>query len=424
MTPARRGSLLADTIADRLAHPSLIASRVATQPWWRQSLAHGAPGVALLHIERAAAGLAPWQPAQDWLTHITREPITAGPHSHPFYGAPALGHVLACAAGHPPGSAWQRALDAIDHAVTADTRRRTDAAHSRIDAARLPELQEFDAIRGLAGLGAYLLRRDPHGQAIRDVLGYLVRLTEPIPHRDTAVPGWWTATGPAGHVSGQFPAGHGNLGVAHGISGPLTVLALAARRGITVPGHHTAINTICTWLDGQRTGTDGKSLWPYWATGAHRGPGQHARSGRQRLAWCYGTAGVARTLQLAALATGNTRRQQDAEHALTTALADPAQTAMTTSWSICHGKGGLAQIAAAAASDATSGCRSRLQAIAANLRHHAEHQRPGPAAAAITLVDQAGPGFLDGAAGAALTLTSPAPGGATCTGWERCLLIT
>ncbi len=423
MTGAHRGSLLAGAIADRLAHPSLITSPVAAAPWWRQSLAHGAPGVALLHIERAAAGLAPWQPAQDWLTYITRGPITAGPHSHPFYGAPALGHVLACAAEHRPGRACQRALDAIDHAITADTRRRTDAAHARIDAGRLPELQEFDAIRGLAGLGGYLLRRDPDGQVIGEVLAYLVRLTEPFPHRNAFVPGWWTATGPSGHVSDQFPDGHGNLGVAHGIRGPLTVLALAARRGITVPGHHAAINTICTWLDGQRTGTAREPSWPYWVTEPHPGRDQQNRSGQQRLAWCYGTAGIARTLQLAALATGNTR-QQHAEHALTTALADPAQTAMTTNWSICHGKSGLAQIAAAAASDATTATRARLQALTANLRYHAWPQRAGPAAAAITLVDQAGPGFLDGAAGAALTLTSPASGGASCTGWERCLLIT
>jgi hypothetical protein len=112
----------------------------------RQHLAYGLPGIALLHIERAAAGLGPWQRAHDWLAAAARQPLTGGPDSHPFYGAPAFAHALACAAEHLPGS-YRRALDTLDVQLATDVCRRIGAACRRIDAERLPELAEFDTVR-------------------------------------------------------------------------------------------------------------------------------------------------------------------------------------------------------------------------------------------------------------------------------------
>lgn len=57
-------------IADRYAQPD-AADLPTDQAWWHQSLAHGAPGIALLHIELAAAGLRPFHRAHDWLTVAT-----------------------------------------------------------------------------------------------------------------------------------------------------------------------------------------------------------------------------------------------------------------------------------------------------------------------------------------------------------------
>ncbi|MGH3687574.1 MAG: hypothetical protein ACRDSM_21530, partial [Pseudonocardiaceae bacterium] len=41
-------------------------------------------------------------------------------------------------------------------------------------------------VRGLTGLGAYLLRRDPGGDLVGRVLAYLVALTEPLAADDDA----------------------------------------------------------------------------------------------------------------------------------------------------------------------------------------------------------------------------------------------
>ncbi len=170
---------LVDAVASQLADPetAYLGARATSSDW--QHLAYGPPGIALLHIERASKGLGPWQRVHDWLAAASREPFTSGPDSHPFYGASAFAHALACAADQLPNS-YQRALNTMDRQIEIDAVRRLDAAHRRIDAGRLPELAEFDAIRGLTGYGAYLLRRDPGSSTMRAILDYCVRLTEPI----------------------------------------------------------------------------------------------------------------------------------------------------------------------------------------------------------------------------------------------------
>ncbi|MFF5315770.1 lanthionine synthetase C family protein, partial [Streptomyces massasporeus] len=311
---------LADAIAAQLADPDVPRSWAV--PAYGQHLAYGPPGIALLHIERAARGLGPWQRAHDWLAAASRHPLTSGPDSHPFYGAPALAHALACAADSLPG-AYQSALDSLDRRIVVDVRRRLDAAHRRIDAGRLPQLAEFDVIRGLTGYGAHLLHRSPDGNTVRAVLDYCVRLTEPLTDQDETLPGWWTETGPSGNPDDRFPGGHANHGMAHGIGGSLALLALAARRGIAVSGHHAAMRTILAWLDRWESGDS--SAWPYWITRDELRTRRPTPSTPRRPSWCYGTAGLARARQLATLTLGDTRRRIKAENALVVALTDADQ---------------------------------------------------------------------------------------------------
>lgn len=397
-------------IADRLVHPD-AAELPADQPWWHQSLAHGAPGIALLHIELAAAGLRPFDRAHEWLTVVAGKPVTTGASSGGFYGAPAVARALAGAAAVRPG-AYQSALTPLTRRITADVHARVATAHTRMDASELPLMAEFDTIRGLAGLGAYLLHHDPSSTALPAVLGALVHLTHPVTIAGEMVPGWWTLTGPTGRSEDEFPGGHGNFGLAHGISGPLALLALALRRGITVGGQREAVETICAWLDSWRIDTPGGHRWPYMITRDEtRTKSRQVRhsGATRRPSWCYGTTGIARTLHLAALALGDTTRRQFAEEALISAITDPVQDALVNDASLCHGYAGLARITARAAVDTTGPSAAHLTALSTELI-----QRAQPA---LDL-----PGVLEGAAGVGLAalaaVTEPA------TGWDTCLLIT
>jgi len=421
MTNEHQALHLVGVIADRLAHPDTTPTLPTSKPWWPQLLGHGVPGIALLHIELAAAGLRPWQRAHDWLACATRTQVTTGADSHLYYGAPAIAHALACAAHAQPG-AYGRALDSLDQVIASDTRRRVDAAHRRIERGELPNLAEFDVIRGLSGVGSYLLHRDPNGKAVRAVLEYLVRLTEPVKSGGELLPGWWTAAGPSGRDDTQFPDGHGNAGMAHGIAGPLAALALAALGGVTVDGHLEAIGRICAWLDQWRTDTDTGSIWPYVVKLPELRDGCLTASGSRRPGWCYGTAGLARAQQLAALATGDDDRRNMAEDALIRALADPVQLAATTDASLCHGYAGLAHIAVRTAAAATPAAATRLYALVPRLLDAVQPADADPQITGAALLANA-PGFLEGAAGIALAALGPATNIVPSSHWDGCLLI-
>ncbi|MFB7947984.1 lanthionine synthetase LanC family protein [Kitasatospora phosalacinea] len=406
---------LSDRIAELLADPAALPSTWTAHPSWRQSLAHGAPGIALLHAERAATGRGRWETAAAWLSVAASGPVTRGPDSYLYYGAPALTHALDCAARARPG-AYRAALAHLDQAVAEDALHRCAQARARLARSDLPALAEFDTIRGLAGLGSLLLRREPGGRALREVLACLVRLTEDTKHGGDVLPGWWTPDGPTGKPDARFPGGHGNNGLAHGIAGPLALLSLALLHDVEVDGQREAIRTVLAWLERWRSG----HAWPYWTTRNHLRPGRTPSA--QRPSWCYGTAGVARAQQLAALALDDQRLRHTAEDALASALTDTAALAATTDLSACHGFAGLAHIAQRAAADADPPGAARLRATTALLLDTAHPPRTDPDRQARHLLDTAGPALLEGAAGTALALLAPATGTAPTTGWDSCLL--
>lgn len=237
------------------------------------------------------------------------------------------------------------------------------------------------------------------------MLAYLVQLTEPI----EGLPGWWTLSS-AQRGAAAPPGGHGNNGMAHGIAGPLTLLALTTRAGLTVPGQLEAIGRICAWLDDWQQEHDDAPWWPETITFAELQHSRTTQPGPRRPSWCYGTPGLARAQQLAALATGDTVRQATAESALTGCLNDPNQLRRITDRSLCHGTAGLLMTVAAFAADAAVPHRSSILRVTDLLL-----ARPA--------VTSTPPGFLTGYAGHGLALETLANAAAPATAWDACLLL-
>lgn len=402
----------ATAIADRLADPHTVPAaahggRGRSRP---QSLAGGAAGIALLHIERAHTGHGDWSTAHTWLAAAARDELSAGPNAGLFFGVPALAFVAHTATARP--GTLTRALRQLDTSTTTLTRRRLDRAHARIDRGERAVLAEFDLIRGLSGLGAHHLRRHPDHDITRAVLSYLVRLTEPLPGSSDELPGWWAEVSPNGDPSPGFPGGHGNLGMSHGIAAPLALLSLALLRGVVVRGHTEAITRIGAWLDDRQHQHPSGPWWPGFVTLAQLRHGPGAQPGRQRPSWCYGTPGLARAQQLAGLATGDITRQRTAEAAMLGCLRDPHKLDRLTGPGLCHGTAGLLQAAWRMAGDApTPRIADELPQLATRLLHQL---RSAPEDAE----------FLDGHAGVALALHTAATGTAPITGWDACLLLT
>ncbi|KPM54765.1 lanthionine synthetase [Frankia sp. CcI49] len=374
-----------------------------------QSLADGAAGIALLHAERAHASAERWEPVQTWLTAATSGHVSVAMDSSLYAGAPAVAFALHTAAGQ--SRRYTTARTALDQAVATIAHRRVDAANARIDRGEPGRFTEYDVISGLTGIGAHLLAHTPGDDALGRILAYLVRLTTPLNLGGEELPGWWCSHDPSQGNAPEFAGGHANLGMAHGAAGPLALLALAARAGIHVDGQTDAISRLSAFYDRWRQDSPAGPFWPQWITRANQHSAAPAQPGPGRPSWCYGTPGIARALQLAGLATGDTTRQNSAEQALAACIADSTQLAHLTDAGLCHGWAGLYQTVTRAAADATTDTLSRhLPTLAAFLLLSAP-STSGRAA-----------GLLEGDTGIALVLHSVATG-TPATGWDRCLLI-
>ncbi|GHE98125.1 lanthionine synthetase [Streptomyces griseoluteus] len=381
------------------------------EPWAVQSLADGAAGISLLHIETASRYGGSWLSAHRWITSAASRPISAADQTGLFLGAPAVGFLLSAV---PPAyqHLYASAHTILHQHITDLANRRADAALARIGRGDLPSFAEYDLFYGLTGIGAYLLRTEPEGPALQRILQYLVALTRPLALTGRGLPGWWVRHDPGRGESPHFPGGHGNFGAAHGITGPLLLLAQAMRHGITVHGHQDAMFTICEHLDAWCQHDESGPWWPEHISRRDLDRGHPHHDAPTRPSWCYGTTGIARAGQLAGIALRSPTLQKFYEDALHRALSDPAQLALVTDNGLCHGWAGIYQTAHRAAADALD---PRLHNLAKRLGDALiASGQPCPSSA---------PGLINGAAGTALALTTFASQQAPTTGWDACLLI-
>jgi hypothetical protein len=396
-------------LIDQPRHDAPSDPRSDNEPASAQALATGPAGIALTHIERAASGHASWRTAHAWIQDAVSRTISDHDSAGLFFGVPAVAFMLDAATDTTSGR-YRAGLADVDRPVARLAHRQAARVLARIEAGGLSSFAEYDVFAGLSGISALLLRRYPDGSAIEHTLTALVALTKPLRVCEETLPGWWVQHGQ--HRDHTLPGGHANFGIAHGVPGVLAALSQAARRGVLVEGQHEAIDRICCWLQAWRHEAPTGPWWPETITREQL----HARHSNQpsatRPSWCYGTPGIARAGQLAAIALADRRRQRAYEHALLCCLNDPAQLAQLSDPGLCHGWAGLYQTVWRAAADATTPeLAQRLPMLADHLLAAAD--RP----------HQHGAGLLDGTAGLALVLHTAATSTAPSTGWDACLLI-
>lgn len=125
MTATDDVTQLAEALAATLATPPHDAHDATGR---EQSLAQGAAGVALLHIERALARVGPWSTAHAWVS--TARGISAADDTGLYLGAPAISFILHAAEADQTHR-YDRALSTVDSHVAAVAHRRVDAAMAR-----------------------------------------------------------------------------------------------------------------------------------------------------------------------------------------------------------------------------------------------------------------------------------------------------
>lgn len=293
---------------------------------------------------------------------------------------------------------------------------------SRLHAAEGCPVSDFDAISGLAGTGTYLLARadrpDVH-VALEQTLVCLTALLTSTGDR----PRWHTPPQWIGDVFAPlYPDGLLNCGLAHGVSGPLALLAIAARAGFEVDGQREAIDTAARWL------IDIGGPWPWgwdWGSGVSLSATPSPPPVRPyRAAWCYGPAGVARALWLAGIARGNPTYQSVAVQTIRDCLARSKVDRGITSPTFCHGLAGFAQIALRFAKDTQDGeLRWEADRLVVELLDWWEPE----SLLGFRNVEPGGgrvnhPGMLDGAPGVGLVLL--AAGSEVAPSWDRLFLLS
>jgi lantibiotic modifying enzyme len=200
-----------------------------------------------------------------------------------------------------------------------------------------PWKEDYDLISGLVGLGIYCLERPGSPTATHSLELIVERLYELAEFsEDTAT--WFTPPKLLIRMqTDRYPDGFHNLGVAHGVPGVIALLGRICASGTARDKAASLLERAIAWLLKQRLPASANSSFADVIAPNHP-------STACRLAWCYGDAGIAAALLLAARCTETKSWEEEAlAIAQRAARRDPATSGITDAC-VCHGSAGLAHI--------------------------------------------------------------------------------
>jgi hypothetical protein len=423
-------------LAERLRDQQRVALAVAAAPtqtafplavrWLAPSLAQGDAGIAL-----TCAYLDACWPDEGWdqagHSYLSTAAVAAesSPQLSPAMFGGLTGLALAAWSLSRGATRYRNLMATLENALLPNVTTQAEGWDPPIMDGM--SFGQFDVISGLAGIGAYLLLRREQpgaGAALESVLRALVALASDSGSR----PRWWTPAHLLGdeETAALYPNGNLNCGLAHGIPGPLALMALALADGIGVPGIEEAVDRLAGWIVGHRADDGWGVNWPYAISLTQEGLPDRGTptDGPSRAAWCYGAPGVARALWLAGVARNRPEWRNLAIEAMEAVYRRPIAARQIDSPTFCHGVAGLLQITLRfanntglpvftnAAGDLTE---QLLSAYEPNSLLGYRNWEPGG-----TRVDQ--PGLLDGAPGVLLALLAAATD--VEPSWDRAFLLS
>jgi hypothetical protein len=382
---------------------------------------NGLAGTALLHARLAAV-----DPvfAQAAVRHWAVAAQSPGPYrgTAGIFSSPGgLAASLIIGSAYLPDPDSQRAVTA--RAVRWLAARAVDLAHDREEHLRAGGVGTpwsiYDAINGLAGVGRVLLAALTAGYdtAESGLLAALRTLTAMIDTRHGRRPGWWLPAGEHPAAVSVHPSGAATTGMAHGIAGPVSLLATAHAAGYSVTGQRAALQSAAHWL--LRWRTDATHSWAPYVTGDELDSDTAALTAGRRDAWCYGAPGIGRALILAGRALADPRLTTAGNAAIASLSDRPADLWDVEGPTLCHGYAGVLQSATTSQGGTGDNAAAAVaQAFNSRLTFAFQHLDNG--------VPSDGPGLLTGSAGVALALADhgqlPAP--PVPAQWDSLLLLS
>jgi hypothetical protein len=319
-----------------------------------------------------------------------------------------------------PGVAW--AISYVNERLRTSARDRLRGVDENLSAflGHQPWRGTYDLISGLVGLGVYARERRRAGCGAVLMQAVIARLSELAEvHPEKGGLSWRTVADRLPYQQRpDFPSECYDLGMAHGVAGLIALLA-ASHEADAETGTGELLDGAMQWLVSQREAEADAPGFPAFIS-------DDRRRVPTRVAWCYGDAGIAAAMHLAA------RRRNSAWESAALAVALRASDRVAArddgmvDAGLCHGAAGVGHVLNRlyqASGD------SRLGDAAHECFVRALHFRaPGMGVAGFRWYDGNeqpwidDPGLLTGAAGVGLALLSGATDGEPL--WDRLLLLS
>ncbi len=413
-------------VAQRLQNPEYILSilndntNTAFSP---VTLASGYPSLALTFLYLAKSDFEQqWETAAQNYLQLTAKSthIYPFPDASIYTGSSGLATVLSLFADDNPR--YIQTCQKVNHDLAAEILQKK-WRRDRIGLASY----DYDAISGVAGIAGYLISIPSTNTVIREAIEYLLTYLVWLCGEDerNGLQRWFIAPDLMPEMyDARYPDGYFNLGLSHGISGPLAALSLAWMAGYRIDGQREAIANVSRWITEHQVQDKWGINWPSGIPlKASFASNDWSRIPPARAAWCYGAPGITRALWLAGKALGNDNLLHQAIEGIKTVLTRPIEELGIYSPTLCHGFSGLLQICLRFANESNdqticNHLTQLIEQILATFQPESpfgfrDEEKPG--------VFTNDPGFLNGVSGVILTLlaatTSIAPM------WDRTLLI-
>lgn len=207
----------------------------------------------------------------------------------------------------------------------------------------LIDISDIELIQGLSGMARYLLFYKDESEARKTldiVLGEIVKfinIKKTIGGRE--IVSWFVEPKDVYHLfREEFPNGYADLGMAHGLTGILSILSICYLNGVEVKGQKKAIEYGMNELYKFKIQKDNKIFWP------GRIPYEMLSEESKDFnfecpSWCYGLAGMSRAVFLAGKVLDNPKYIYDSINGMKMLIK--SKTNYYDAPIFCHGYAGL-----------------------------------------------------------------------------------
>lgn len=346
--------LIVNNLVNKFSEPNdinFVHEQNDLMPWNPLSLSHGYPGLIVLFSE-----LDRYFPEKEYslITHKYMIKIKGIIEEKPkidqislYNGFTGVNFAIRLAShGGTRYSSIKQSLNDFSLPVSREFVKQVINKHSELKSGTYEFC--YDLITGITGIGRYALSTSSHSgyqELLNDIISHLIKLTRRQDVNGKQITNFYSPpeTIIVEEDIEKYTKGYVNLGLSHGIAGPLSLLSLAKIQGIEAEGINEAIRSLYK-IFADYISYDIHGAYFKRMVGIEEIIHNSNDASERFDAWCYGSFGVCRAISLAYEAVGDPEMQRLTRELMKTLITMPLDKYNVVSPIICHGYGGNLQI--------------------------------------------------------------------------------